>query len=186
LASHLLPEIIDQELKIEYLYCMKRIVFALCLLMSAASFALAQDASTASKTQEVAAIIDQHTPILEEFAEKLGEHKTHLDERIIVLKYHKTNKEVQEASRSVVTNTETYYNSVVLKVQQFESQWFDQTRNIIAIYTKYGELREAKGGNSNELQDFVDKHMHYLDLLENIKSDLIGVYTDLTTIKNAI
>jgi hypothetical protein len=28
--------------------------------------------------------------------------------------------------------------------------------------------------------------MHYLDLLENIKSDLIGVYTDLTTIKNAI
>ena len=42
------------------------------------------------------------------------------------------------------------------------------------------------GGGANDLQNFVDKHLHYLDLLENIKSDLIGVYTDLTTIKNAI
>jgi hypothetical protein len=165
---------------------MKRIVFAICLLTSVASFAFAQDATTASKTQEVIAIIDEHTPILEEFSVKLGENKVFLDERIIVLKYHRSNKEVQEASRSAVSNVETYYNSVVLKVQQFESQWFDQTRNIIAIYTKYGELREANGGGSNDLQDFVDKHMHYLDLLENIKSDLIGVYTDLTTIKNAI
>jgi hypothetical protein len=132
------------------------------------------------------AIIDEHTPILEEFAIKLGEQKTLLDERIIVLKYHRTVKEVQEASRTVVTASETYYNGVVTKVQQFESQWFDQTRNIIAIYTKYGELREANGGGSNELQNFVDKHMHYLDMLENIKSDLIGVYTNLTTIKNAI
>jgi hypothetical protein len=165
---------------------MKRIVFAIGLLMFVASMGMAQDAATASKTQEVIAIIDEHTPILEEFSIKLGEQKTLLDERIIVLKYHRSNKEVQEASRLVVTSSETYYNSVVLKVQQFESQWFDQTRNIIAIYTKYGEVREANGGGSNDLQDFVDKHMHYLDLLENIKSDLIGVYTNLTTIKNAI
>ena len=165
---------------------MKRIVLAICFFTFLAGFAAAQDASTTSKTQEVAAIIDEHTPVLEEFAVKLGENKVFLDERIIVLKYHRSNKEVQEASRSAVANVETYYNSVVLKVQQFESQWFDQTRNIIAIYTKYGELREASGGNANDLQDFVDKHMHYLDLLENIKSDLIGVYTDLTTIKNAI
>lgn len=164
---------------------MKRFAFAFLLLMGVATMAMAQDAATQSKTSEVLAIIDEHTPVLEEFAAKLGEHKVHLDERIIVLKYHKTNKEVQEASRMVVSNTETYYNSVVLKVQQFESQWFDQTRNIIAIYTKYGEQREAGGGTS-DLQDFVDKHLHYLDLLENIKSDLIGVYTDITTIKNAI
>jgi hypothetical protein len=165
---------------------MKRVVFAICILLTAVSFASAQDAATEGKTQEVLAIIDEHTPVLEEFAVQLGEHKVHLDERIIVLKYHKTNKEVQEASRLVVTNTETYYQSVVLKVQQFESQWFDQTRNIIAIYTKYGELRESSGGGANDLQNFVDKHLHYLDLLENIKSDLIGVYTDITTIKNAI
>jgi hypothetical protein len=165
---------------------MRRLLFAICILSFSAAIAFGQDAAIASKTQEVIAIIDEHTPVLEEFAVKLGEHKTHLDERIIVLKYHKTNKEVQEASRLVVTNTETYYQSVVLKVQEFESQWFDQTRNIIAIYTKYGELRESTGGGSNDLSDFVDKHLHYLDLLENIKSDLIGVYTDITTIKNAI
>jgi hypothetical protein len=165
---------------------MKRVVFAICTLMFSAAFVWGQDATVASKTQEVLAIIDEHTPVLEEFAVKLGEHKVHLDERIIVLKYHKTNKEVQEASRLVITNSETYYNSVVQKVQEFESQWFDQTRNIIAIYTKYGELRESTGGGSNELQDFVDRHLRYLDLLENIKSDLIGVYTDISTIKNAI
>ena len=48
------------------------------------------------------------------------------------------------------------------------------------------QLQLEAGGGSSELQDFVDKHLHYLDLLENIKSDLIGVYTDITTIKNAI
>lgn len=165
---------------------MKRVAFAISILLFSATLALGQDAAMDSKTQEVLTIINEHTPVLEEFAVKLGEHKVHLDERIIVLKYHKTNKEVQEASRQVVANTETYYNSVVQKVQQFESQWFDQTRNIIAIYTRYGELREASGGGSNNLNGFVDQHLHYLDLLENIKSDLIGVYTDLTTIKNAI
>ena len=165
---------------------MKRVLLAVCFLAVSAVGVFAQDAATASKTQEVMAIIDRHTPILEEFAVKLDEHKNHLDERIIVLKYHKTNKEVQEASRLVVSNVETYYTSCKTKVQEFESEWFDQTRNIIAIYTKYGELREATGGGANALQDFSDKHMHYLDVLENIKSDLIGVYTDLSTIKNAI
>lgn len=148
--------------------------------------AFGQDAAVASKIQEVVAVIEKHTPILEEIATKLGEHKTHLDERIIVLKYHASNKEVQDASRTVVTSVETYYLSAVAKVQEFESQWFDQTRNLIAIYTRYGELREANGGGANSLQDFVDKHLHYLDLLENIKSDLVGVYADISTIKNAI
>jgi hypothetical protein len=165
---------------------MKTTIFALTLLLASFATAFAQDAATASKTQEVLAIINEHTPILEEFQTKLSEHQTLLDERIIVLKYHRSLKEVQEASRLVVNNSETYYNSVVLKIQQFESQWFDQTRNIIAIYTKFGEMREATGGGSNGLQDFVDAHLHYLDLLENIKSDLIGVYTALTTIKNEI
>ena len=165
---------------------MRRIVVALSVLMMLACLTFGQDAAITSKTQEVVAIIDEHTPVLQEISEKLAEQKTLLDERIIVLKYHRTVKEVQEASRLVLSNSETYYNGVVTKVQQFESQWFDQTRNIIAIYTKYGELREANGGGSNDLQAFVDKHMHYLDMLENIKSDLIGVYTDLTTIKNAI
>lgn len=165
---------------------MRSVILAICFLAVSAVSLFGQDAATTSKTQEVMAIIDRHTPILEEFAAKLDEHKHHLDERIIVLKYHKTNKEVQEASRLVVTNVETYYNSCKMKVSEFESEWFDQTRNIIAIYTKYGELREATGGGSNDLQDFTDRHNRYLDLLENIKSDLIGVYTDLSTIKNAI
>jgi hypothetical protein len=74
---------------------MKRVAFAIFMLLFTASAVMSQDAATESKTQEVAAIIDEHTPVLEEFAVQLGEHKVHLDERIIVLKYHKTNKEVQ-------------------------------------------------------------------------------------------
>jgi hypothetical protein len=170
----------------KYIPLMKTVILAFSFLLAGTAMVFAQDANTSAKTQEVLAVINEHTPILEEFQVKLAEHQTLLDERIIVLKYHSSLKEVQEASRMVVSNTETYYNSVVLKIQQFESNWFDQTRNLIAIYTKYGELREATGGNSNDLQDFVDTHLHYLDLLENIKSDLIGVYTALTTIKNEI
>lgn len=165
---------------------MKKVLLVFVCVLAAIGNLQAQEPSISSKTQEVLAIIDQHSPVLEEFSVKLDEHKHHLEERIIVLKYHKTNKEVQDASRIVVNNVDTYYTSCVAKVQEFESQWFDQTRNLIAIYTKYGELREATGGGANDLQDFVTKHGRYLDLLENIKSDLMGVFTDLNTIKNAI
>ena len=164
---------------------MKKLFVLSCLLL-AATFTFGQDAAVASKLESVRTIMNEHTPPLEEVKIKLSEHKQHLEERIIVLKYHKGNKEVSEASTLVVSAIEDYYNSCVLRVQQYESVWFDQTRNLMAIYTRYGELKEATGGGANDLQGFVDDHTRYLDLLENIKSDLIGVYTDLSFIKNNI
>lgn len=164
---------------------MKSLLLSLGLLL-AASLVHAQNSSVDARVQEVRAIIDEHTGPLEEYQSKLGEHKTFLEERLIVLKYHQTNKEVVDASTLAVKTVETYYNNVVLQVQEYESVWFDQTRNIVAIYTRYGELQEATGGGNNELQAFVDQHSRYLDLLENLKSDLIGVYTDLAAIKNKI
>ncbi|MEM0996275.1 MAG: hypothetical protein AAGN35_04310 [Bacteroidota bacterium] len=165
---------------------MKKIMFIVLLLGGMYGAALAQDKEVSDEVAKVTTIIDEHTPILEEFQVKLGEHKVHLQERIIVLKYHKGNKEVSEASTLVVGTIEDYYTAVTEKVQQYESVWFDQTRNIIAIYTRYGVLREATGGKNNDLQGFVTKHGRYLDLLDNVKSDLIGVYTDLSFIKNNI
>lgn len=165
---------------------MKNIIFSILLVGGMFGVAVAQNASTDSKITEVSSIINEHSPILEEFQLTLGEHKVHLEERIIVLKYHKGNKEVSEASRMVITTIENYYNSVSEKVAQYQAVWFDQTRNIIAIYTRYGELKEATGSGNNDLQEFTTKHSRYLDLLDNVKSDLIGVYTDLSFIKNNI
>lgn len=164
---------------------MKKLYFVFCLLFLNV-FLLNAQTDVSERTSEVGAIIDEHTGPLGEYQTTLAEHKTHLEERIIVLKYHKTNKEVQEASGLVVGTIEDYYKAVTEKIQEYESVWFDQTRNIIAIYTRYGELREATGGGQNDLSSFVDKHVRYLDLLENVKSDLIGVYTDLQFIKNNI
>lgn len=146
----------------------------------------AQGTGVQDQVTEVLAIVDEHIPFLEEYKATLDEHKTHLEERIIVLKYHKGNKEVTDASSLVVRSVEEYYNNVTQKVQEYESVWFDQTRNIIAIYTEYGVNKEATNGGANNLQEFADKHGRYLDLLENVKSDLIGVYTDLSYIKNSI
>ncbi|MEM7036590.1 MAG: hypothetical protein AAF570_06380 [Bacteroidota bacterium] len=165
---------------------MKKVILLSLALFVAMVTVQAQDVVIDTKTSEILSIINEHTPPLEEFKEKLTEHKTHLEERIIVLKYHKSNKEVIEASDLVVSTIETYYQGVVERIQQYESVWFDQTRNIMAIYTKYGEMNEASGGGANDLQGFVDQHIRYLDLLENVKSDLLGVYADLSFIKNNI
>ena len=165
---------------------MKKLLFTIGLSILFGLSLHAQDASVDAKTQEVLGIINEHTPMLEEFQGKLAEHKGHLEERIIVLKYHKGNKEVTEACSLVVQTVEPYYNNVVTEVQKYQSVWFDQTRNIADIYTRYGELKEATGGGSNDLQSFVDTHQRYLDLLENVKSDLIGIVTDLNSIKNSI
>ena len=165
---------------------MKKLILAAGLLVFLTTSGWAQGASVQSQVDEVMAIITEHTPSLEEYKATLSEHSTHLKERIIVLKYHKGVKEVSDASASVVNTIEEYYNNVTSKVQEYESVWFDQTRNIIAIYTAYGVNKEATGGGANNLQDFADQHSRYLDLLENLKSDLIGVYTDLSFIKNSI
>jgi hypothetical protein len=164
---------------------MKKTVFLFCLLLTF-GLANAQDLNLKAKIDEVTAIINEHKSPLEEMKEKLGEHQAHLDERIITLKYHAGNKEVQDACRLVVTNIELYYKSVEEKIKQYESVWFEQSRNLIAIYTHYGKQVEASGGSQNDLSPFVDQHSDYLDLIANIKSDMSGVYTSLVTIKNAI
>lgn len=161
------------------------VLFSLILLSAAGAFAQS-DLNIKAKVDEVSAIIAEHQSPLEEIKATLAEHQAHLDERIIVLKYHAGNKEVQDASRLVVNAVDTYYKAVEEKIKVYEAVWFEQTRNIIAIYTYYGELNEASGGGNNELSAFVEKHSRYLDLIANIKSDMSGVYTSLITIKNAI
>jgi hypothetical protein len=156
------------------------------LLLNFGALSAQSDLNIKAKVDEVAAIINEHKAPLEEVKEALEGHQTHLEERIIVLKYHAGNKEVQDASRLVVTRVEEYYKAVESKIASYESVWFEQTRNMIAIYTHYGHLREATGGGATDLSDFVTLHDRYLELIASIKSDMSMVYTNLQTIKNAI
>jgi hypothetical protein len=164
---------------------MKRLFFALVLFTTAATFTFGQDANVSEKANEVMGVINSQTPALNEYSERLAKEKAELEERIIVLKYHQGNKEVNEACRLVVKRVEEYYQSVEQKIQEFESVWFDQMRNIMDIYTRYGELKEASGG-SNSLQEFVNAHNSYLELIDNVKADLLGVYADMSFIQNKI
>lgn len=166
---------------------MKKTILSLVFLLALGLSGLfAQDLNLKAKLDEVTTIINEHKAPLEEMKAKLGEHQAHLEERIITLKYHAGNKEVQDACRLVVTNIEAYYKGVEEKIKQYESVWFEQSRNLIAIYTHYGQELEASGGGQNDVSPFVDLHSDYLDLIANIKSDMSGVYTDMQTIKNAI
>lgn len=154
--------------------------------MLLSTFSFGQDVNLKVKVDEVSGIINEHKAPLEEMKAKLAEHQAHLDERIITLKYHAGNKEVQDACRLVVNTVETFYKSVDEKIKQYESVWFEQSRNIISIYTEYGKQIEANGGGTAELSSFVKLHSDYLDLIANLKSDMSGVYTSLVTIKNSI
>lgn len=165
---------------------MKKILFSLLILSCFVSLSFAQDAGLAEKKGEVLQVINDQSPALQGYIERLAVEKAELEERIIVLKYHQGNKEVDEACRLVVKRVEEYYNEVDKAIQQFESVWFDQMRNVIDIYTRYGELKEATGGGSNDLQDFVDQHKDYLELMDNVKADLLGVYADMSFIQNKI
>lgn len=162
------------------------IALFVALALSFGALQAQSDLNIKAKVDEVSAIIQEHKAPLEEIQEALSGHQAHLSERIIVLKYHAGNKEVQDASRLVVTKVEEYYKAVEAKIASYEAVWFEQTRNLIAIYTYYGHLREASGGGATELSDFVTLHDRYLELIASIKSDMSIVYTDLQTIKNAI
>ena len=164
---------------------MKRIIFAVLFMGLAYSMSFAQS-EVKIAVDEVMGKINEQTPALTEYRDKLDLENKELEERIIVLKYHKGNKEVSEACQLVVNRVEEYYNAVVEKVSQFESIWFDQQRNLVSIYTRYGELKEATGGGTNELADFATAHENYLQLIDNLKSDLIRVYSNIGFIKNSI
>jgi hypothetical protein len=164
---------------------MKRLFFALILLTCAASFSFGQGAEVMEKTNEVMGVINAQAPSLDEYTARLATEKAELEERIIVLKYHQGNKEVNEACRLVVKRVEEYYRSVDEKIKEYESVWFEQMRNIMDIYTRYGELKEASGGK-NDLQEFVDSHNRYLEQIDNVKADLLGVYADMSFIQNKI
>lgn len=165
---------------------MKKFLFALILFSGSCMLGFAQDANVNEKTSEVMEVINSQSPSLNEYIERLAVEKQELEERIIVLKYHQGNKEVNEACRLVVSRVDEYYNSVDAMIKEYESVWFDQMRNVMDIYTRYGELKEATGGGANDLQDFVDKHRDYLELMDNVKADLLGVYADMTFIRNKI
>ena len=151
---------------------MKKKALLFCVLIGFAALSYGQSVDIAERVTEVSAIIEQHAPALDKFRQELDVYKEELSDRTTVMKYHKGNKEVDEATNDAVDRIKEYHDQVYAKVQEYQSVWFDQTRNIIAIYTHYGNLKEASGGGATDLDDFVRKHEAYLDQLEAIKTDL--------------
>lgn len=158
--------------------------FAFALFFAVMSFAQAQD-GLQDKVNEVTTLINEQLPTLEEFMLELEVQKKELEERLIVLKYHQLNKEVIAASNLVVDRIGGYYEACMSRIQQFESAWFAQTRNLIDIYTHYGELKESTG-ESNDLSNIVKTHSDFLDQLDAVKNLLIACDVDLSDIKNKI
>lgn len=128
-------------------------------------------------------VMNEQSPSLEEYAEKLAIHKAELAERHVVLKYHAGNKEVDEATNQALARIQTYNLEVHKKVQEFESVWYDLMPRIIAIYTRYGELREATGGGATELDIFVEKHRGYMNLMDEVQTDLDFIDADCGVMK---
>ena len=144
-----------------------------------------QDLSVKDKVTEVNGLILEHMPQLEEFMTDLETNKQELEERIIVLKYHRGNKEVNLACQMAVDRVNEYYTAVDNKIKEFEGVWFEQSRNLIDIYTHYGMLKESSG-TDNELQEFADDHGRYLDQIDAVKNMLVAIYADMSYIKNNI
>lgn len=165
---------------------MKKIFLVALMLGLAFSWSEAQSSDLKERITEVSAIINEQSPMLNEYSETLEKENTELDERIIVLKYHKGNKEVSDACQVVVDRVDNVYNAVENKLNDFQSRWFSQIPNLASIYTEYGKMLEATGGGKTDLDEFVRSLEEYLQLIENLKSDLIRTYTNLGTIKNAI
>ena len=157
---------------------MKKLFVCFLFLCSAFALVQAQDATVNSRVDEVMGIITEHSEPLNSIAENLELHKQELAERRIVLKYHQGNKEVSGATNEAIDRISSYHDQALTKVNEYQSVWFDQTRNLIIIYTRYGELKEATGGGNTELDDFIKAHDSYLTQLEAVKTDLGLIQAD--------
>lgn len=162
---------------------MKKLFVFLLLCPAVFTLLQAQDATVKSRQDEVMGIINEHTDPLNSIAENLELHKEELSERRIVLKYHQGNKEVSVATNEAIDRISSYHDQALAKVNEYQSVWFDQTRNLISIYTRYGELKEATGGGTTELDDFKKAHDEYLTKLEAVKTDLGLIQADCAYLK---
>ncbi|MCB9231497.1 MAG: hypothetical protein H6581_07535 [Bacteroidia bacterium] len=156
---------------------MKKIAASFVMILALAQICFAQDQIN-ERVTEVTTVIEEQFPQLEKFAEQLGKHRVELEERAIVLKYHKGNKEVTEATNSAIRRIEEYNNGGNAKISEFESVWYDQMDNVLKIYTRYGEMRESSGGGATDLDAFVKRHREYMDLMTAVQQDLSFIAAD--------
>lgn len=157
---------------------MNKLVLTILASLLFFQFGIAQSNQINERMGTISAVIDEQFPQLETMSEQLDKHRTELEERAIVLKYHKGNKEVTEATNSAIGRIEEYNNSGKTKVSDFEAVWYDQMDNVLKVYTRFGELREASGGGATDLDEFVKKHRKYMDLMELVQQDLAFIGAD--------
>lgn len=157
---------------------MKKLILFLLLLPAVFTLVQAQDATVKSRVDEVMGIINEHSDPFSSIYDNLQLHKEELGERRIVLKYHQGNKEVTVATNECIDRISAYHDQALAKVNEYQSVWFDQTRNLISIYSRYGELKEATGGGATELDEFTRAHQDYLTKLESVKTDLGLIQAD--------
>ena len=157
---------------------MKQLTVFLILFAVVFTLVQAQNATVQLRVDEVMGIINEHTEPLNSIYENLQLHKEELNDRRIVLKYHQGNREVTDATNESIDRISAYHDQALAKINQYQFVWFDQTRNLIAIYSRYGELKEATGGGATDLDEFTKRHDAYLIKLESVKTDLGLIQAD--------
>lgn len=158
---------------------MKHLILALCMCIPPILSVSAQDnADINAKVADIRKVIVEQTPMLQEYAEALDVHREELEERAIVLKYHKGNREVDDQTNKAVARIEDYNKEAEEVIIAYQAVWFDQLKNVMDIYTRFGEMKETSGGGATDLDDFVKSHREYLDLMEEVKTSIEFIYAD--------
>lgn len=128
------------------------------------------------KEQELLDLIRRQKPQLKRVESRLTEIEKKIDEWEDILQYRKKVPKFREEALKELSKLRRRNEKQYGQLKELNMQWFRHTRHLMAVYTRYGEMR-VNGEPTEQLKTFLQKHRKVLfwmeDLLVKVNSNFV-------------
>ena len=132
--------------------------------------------SIQQKMKIVEDLMTESDTILSRVDRKIDKNKAEINDRLVILIYHKGNPEVTDSTNAAIDRFLRNNEAFRTQLNEVKIKWQDEAKKISDIYTEYGEKRQptTPGGEPRptEYDGFVEKHQKFLKLIERVEDGL--------------
>jgi len=128
------------------------------------------------KEKELLELIRRQKPQLKRVERRLADIEEKLNEWEDILQYRKKVPKIREEALKEISQLRRRNEKQYDQLKELNMQWFRHTRHLMAVYTRFGEMR-VNGEATEQLKTFLSKHRQVLyqmeDLLVKVNSNFV-------------
>ncbi|MGQ9864307.1 MAG: hypothetical protein ACUVRD_07510 [Bacteroidia bacterium] len=127
--------------------------------------------------KELLLLLYQQLPRLEALEKNLIPLQDTLQQMIDIARYPKRLPFYRDSFLAVTYRIRKISDETLMQMKDFHFQWFFRERQLMAIYTRFGELKIV-GKSSPSLREFLLKYRQYLDQMDRLWEKVIQIQRD--------